>query len=348
MMREIILDSPLDMHVHLRQGEMFRKVLPYTIKHFSGALIMPNTEPIIDEINTVKRYEDQILRNEFFGKFCPYMTLYFQTHYTREFLKKVKEHILAIKFYPKNLTTNSIHGSDPSDPEVEEVLAAMEELNIPLCVHAEAQGYHEDREYIFHYHLRGWHVRYPKLKIIIEHVSDQRTLELIKNFNNFYGTVTPHHLLLTGDDIMGPPLNPYNYCMPVCKRPEDREALIEAVIKCDNEKLMLGTDSAPHMRNAKEQGGCAGIFNAPIALQLLAQIFFKDMKGLIDGQFRFKVFRTEALQNFVSDNARKIYGITPPKKQIKLIEKPFVIPDSYDGIVPLWAGKTINWSIEDE
>jgi len=347
MMSEIILDSPLDMHLHLRDGEMLRKVVKHSVKHFSGALVMPNTEPIIDSLDMVKAYWREISHCHT-DIFVPYMTLYFKTYYTKEYLEQVKPYILAIKFYPRNLTTNSIYGCDPNDPEVEEVLTVMEELNIPLCVHAEAQGYHEDREYLFQRHITRWHVRHPKLKIIIEHISDAHTLTLIKDFNNVYGTITPHHLLLTGDDVMGPPLNSHNYCMPVCKRPEDREALIEAVIKCDNEKLMLGTDSAPHTRNAKEQGGCAGIFNAPIALQLLAEIFFKDMKGLIDGHFRFKVFRTEALQNFVSSNAQKIYGITPPKKQIKLIEEPFVIPDSYDGIVPLWAGKNINWSIKDE
>jgi dihydroorotase len=344
-MIEIVLNSPLDMHLHLRQGDMLRKILPYTVKHFSGALVMPNTESIIDSFDKVKQYEDEILRNKFSDKFCPYMTLYYQTHYTREFLEEVKSNILAIKFYPKNLTTNSQHGCDPKDAD--KVLEIMEDLDIPLCVHAESEGYHEDREYLFHNNIQRWTNMYSKLKIIIEHISDGRTLKLIRDNENIYGTVTPHHLLLTGDDIMGPPLNPHNYCMPVCKRPGDRD-LLKHVILNHNEKLMLGTDSAPHMKNAKEQGGCAGIFNAPIALQLLAEVFFKDLDKIIDGQFRFRVNMGMLLEDFVSNNAQRIYGIKPPNKQITLIEKPFTIPNDYDGIVPLWAGKTIEWSVKDE
>jgi dihydroorotase len=328
-MKEIILNDPLDMHVHLRQGNMLRNIAKYTSKYFSGALVMPNTEPIITHLNNVINYKLKITEMTIDDNFNPYMTLYFQTYYDYDFLKNIKPHILAIKFYPKSLTTNTEYGCDPNDPKIINVLHNMEDLGIPLCIHAEANGYHENRERLFYDYIFTWSEICPKLKIIIEHISDAQTLLLVNGLENVYGTVTPHHLLLTGDDFVGPPLNPHNYCMPVCKTPHDREMLQAEVL--NNKKLMLGTDSAPHLKEAKEQGGCAGIFNAPITLQSLVSLFENHLVEF---------------QSFISDNAQKIYGIKPPKKQVTLIKKSFTVPDNYNGVVPLFAGKQLEWSIK--
>jgi dihydroorotase len=307
---------------------MLKNVINHTSKYFSGCLVMPNTIPIINDYGKLSYYVMEINEANINDNFIPYMTLYFQTHYDYHFLNKIRQSILAVKFYPKGLTTNSVYGCDPDDSKIMQVLYAMEDLGIPLCIHAEANGYHEDREGLFHNYIYTWSKICPKLKIIIEHISDAKTLLLVNGLENVYGTVTPHHLLLTGDDFVGPPLNPHNYCMPVCKTPHDREMLQAEVLT--NKKLMLGTDSAPHLKESKECNGCAGIFNAPISLQSLASLFENH---LIE------------FQNFISNNAKAIYNIKPPKKQIILVKKPFIVPDNYNGVVPLFAGKTLEWSI---
>lgn len=327
----IKLNSPLDMHCHLRQGDLLKSVAYLTAKHFAGALIMPNIDPIIDSEFRLVQYKTAIDYHTYGMNFTPYMTLYFQEHYSKKFLEGVKDKILAIKFYPKNLTTNSQHGCDPNSAATYNVLGFMEELKIPLCVHAEYPGYHQDREWIFNSVIRGWAQLFPTLKIIIEHISDRRSLDTIYHYDNVYGTVTPHHLLLTGDDYIGPPLNVHNYCMPVCKRPEDRAAIQRDVLN-GNQKLMLGTDSAPHYRLFKLDG-CAGVFNAPIALQLITELFVNEGAE-------------SKLQDFVAYNARRIYHIMPPDKFITLVEKDFIVPKEYDGVVPLFAGKTLKWSID--
>jgi dihydroorotase len=328
-MNEIILHNPLDMHVHLRQGEMLKLVAPLSAKTFSGVLVMPNTDPPIKTIDQIKVYKEFILSET--ENFTPYMTLYFDTNYTESFLKEAKEHIIAIKFYPKGATNNSQHGCDPNDFNIAYVLRIMEYLDIPLCIHAEMPDrYHEDREQLFHIYLQSWAFTYPKLKIIIEHISDHRTTILLNHYGNLYGTITPHHLLFTGDDFIGPPLNPYHYCMPVCKKSLDRATLQESVL-LNNDKYMLGTDSAPHNIDTKLYAGAPGIFNAPIALQLLAEIFENHL---------------ESFQNFISNNAQRIYGIKPLEKQITLIKQPFTIPQYYDDVVPMKAGKQLEWSLK--
>ncbi len=342
-MNEITLYNPFDAHLHLRQGDMLKQVAPLSAKTFAGAIIMPNTNPPVYTHREALEYRHNILNTNIGVDFDLYMTLYFNTDFTYYQLEEAKKYITAIKFYPKNLTHNSQYGCDPKDLRVHGVLKCMEELEIPLCVHAEAEGYHEDREILFHQTLRTWAGLYPKLKIIVEHISDASTLYLLRNYENMYGTITAHHSILTGDSFIGPPLRPHYYCMPVCKRPEDREALQEVVLKDNSifKKLCFGSDSAPHDITKKECAeGCAGIFTAPICLQLLCELFFK-------GEYIHEV-RLQRLQDFISGNACKIYNLTLPEKKVTLIKKDFQVPMQYDGlnrIIPLFANEILKWSI---
>ncbi|HEY1066444.1 MAG TPA: dihydroorotase [Pirellulales bacterium] len=339
-MDKIVVDAPLDMHVHLRQDALLRVVTQLTYPTWAGVMAMPNTNPPITTVEQLAQYRAEILAAVPQGEaFEPYLTLYFQTSYTRDFLALAKPHILSIKFYPRNLTTNSHHGCDPGDPAVYDVMAAMEELGIPLSVHPEAEGYYHDREELFGRFVERWVVRFPRLKIILEHLSDRKSIPLLKH-PNVFATVTPQHFLTNGNDWFGPPFNPHLYCMPCVKRPEDAQALLQAATNSSlADKFMAGTDSAPHVEDRKVSCGCAGVFTAPIALQLYAQAF--DGVGAI-----------EKLPAFLGGNARRIYGVTPPKKKITLVRKPYAIPERYDNggsgqdLIPMWAGRTIDWSVE--
>jgi dihydroorotase len=331
---EILISSPFDAHVHFRQGEMLRHVVPLTVATFSGALVMPNTDPIVATLDQAVRYRREIL--EAAGspqeeRFRAFVTLFFQTSMTLASLHEAAGFITSVKFYPKSMTTNSVHGVDPDDPAILPVLAAMEELDIPLNVHAEAAGYHEDREKKFGRYVRRWVRSFPRLKIVVEHISDRQSLELL-SFPNVYATVTPQHLLLTGDDWVGPPLRPHLYCLPAIKRPEDRDDILRACTSWLSRKFMAGTDSAPHIVSRKLECGCAGVFTAPIALQLYAQAF--DRVGSLD-----------RLPFFLGGNARRIYGIDLPERTVRLVREPFVVPVVYGDVVPMWAGETLDWSV---
>lgn len=342
-MKTITLFDPLDMHVHFRNMPMLEDIVPYTAKTFSGALVMPNTDPPITTEERLHYYQSQIVAAKKEHLFMPYMTLYFQTSFTTEFLTKVRPHILAIKLYPKGMTTNSDHGVEVDDPSVYRVLADMEDLGIPLCVHGESKGFVMHRESNFLRIYDQWARQFPKLKIIMEHITTKDLVHFLGWYENVFATITPHHLVFTTDDVLGDGIQPHHYCKPIAKEPKDLAALRDLAMnnyRNPQEKVMLGTDSAPHIISKKECAcGCAGVFNAPFTLQLLAQEFMKESD-------------LEHLQRFISGNAQKIYGIQPLRKKIVLEEKPFLIPDDYNStqpynsVVPMWAGKELNWSIK--
>jgi len=354
------IESPLDMHVHFRSGKILRAVAPYTAKHFSGALVMPNLVPPVDTLDSVKSYEEEIQRATEAYNFKPFMTLFFKITLTKEIFRTAKEHILAVKMYPQGITTNSASGVDPRGNDVEEVLKILQDLEIPLCIHGEDDSFVMDREVSFYqYYLRKWVQRYPKLKIIMEHITDRRILPLLQEFENVYATVTVHHLLLTLDDVVGGMMQPHHFCKPIAKTRLDRNALRRAVFNQAgtilSRKIMLGTDSAPHPVSKKECCGCAaGIFSAPVALQVLAEEFYQNST-------------IEQFQRFVSENAQRIYGITP--HTLTPYAKKITLERGKDSVVPqgLWladgteilkgsmripdvavqyfmAGETLKWS----
>jgi dihydroorotase len=330
----ITLNAPLDMHLHLRDGDMLNTVAPLSSHSFAGAVIMPNLVPPVTTKEELIAYKKRINLQTSGDKFTPYMTLFFKPDYSRAFLESIKDNLTAIKLYPAGITTNSEGGlSGFNVEELAPTLNAMSELNIPLCVHGETNGFVMDREAEFVSIYEMLAINFPKLKIIMEHITTKESVEALDKFDNLYATITLHHLLITLDDVAGGMLQPHLFCKPIAKRPEDREALRKVALK-GHPKVMFGSDSAPHPQHAKESCGCAaGVFTAPIALQVLTELFMKHAT-------------LENLQAFISDNAQKIYtNITVPNKKVTLTEIPFVVPAKYDEVVPMYAGETLAYTI---
>ena len=332
-MKTHTLIMPLDMHLHLRDGVMLETVAPLSAYSLSGALVMPNLVPPVTSKEDVKAYKERIMAAVPNDYFEPYMTLFYK-NYDKAFLEDVADEILAIKLYPDGATTNSDGGVKDFDIEaMRETLQAMSDLGIPLCVHGESAGFVMDREKEFMSVYELLAKNFPDLKIIMEHITTKDAVEMLEKYDNLYATITVHHLLLTLDDVIGGMMMPHHFCKPIAKRPEDLDALLNVALEA-HPKVMFGSDSAPHPQNKKEASHCAaGVFTAPIALQLLCEIF--DQYGKLDN-----------LQAFVSDNAQSIYGICPEFKEVTLVEKEFVVPEKYGDVVPMYAGSAIGWSIE--
>ena len=332
------LNEPLDMHLHLRDGDMLKLVGPLTSNTFSGALVMPNLVPPITTKEALLSYKERIKEACKEDKFEPYVTLFFKNDYSYEFLEDIKNDIIGIKLYPAGITTNSETGVSSMDIEVlRPTLESMSKLGIPLCIHGETNGFVMDREKEFMPIYESIAQNFPKLKIIMEHITTKDAIELLDKYDNLYATVTLHHLLITLDDVAGGMLNPHLFCKPIAKRPEDRSALLNAALK-GHPKLMFGSDSAPHPKHRKECCGCAaGVFTSPIALQVLVELFEKH--NCLD-----------KLNSFLSLNAQKIYNLNVEKKTIKLVKKDFTVPSIYsyanENVVPMYAGETISWSID--
>jgi len=330
------LTAPLDMHLHLRDGDMLENIAKSSAESFSGAIIMPNLVPPVSTKEEVLAYKERIIVAIGNEKFTPYMTLFFKPSYNKAFLESIREEITAIKLYPAGITTNSEGGVSGFDvEELRPALEAMSELNIPLCVHGETNGFVMDREAEFVSIYERLASAFPQLKIIMEHITTKESVEALDKHENLYATITIHHLLITLDDVAGGMLKPHLFCKPIAKRPEDRDALLKVALKA-HPKVMFGSDSAPHPKHAKEACGCAaGVFTAPIALQLLAELF-ETNNSTVDN-----------LQAFVSGNAQNIYAITPLKKVVTLEKKPFKVPADYNGVVPMYAGEEIAYSIKE-
>jgi len=322
------------MHLHLRDEAMLDIVAPLTSDSFSGAIIMPNLVPPVSTREALLAYKARIVKASNNDAFTPYMTLFFKPTYTKEFLESIKDELTAIKLYPAGITTNSEGGVSAFDvDELRPTLDAMAELDIPLCVHGETNGFVMDREAEFVSIYEMLATNFPKLKIIMEHITTKESVEVLDKFENLYATITLHHLLITLDDVAGGMLKPHLFCKPIAKRPEDREALRKVAL-AGHPKVMFGSDSAPHPQHAKEACGCAaGVFTAPIALQVLTELFVEHST-------------IEKLQAFVSDNAQKIYSnIDVPQKTVTLEETAFTVPSKYGEVVPMYAGEILKYSI---
>jgi dihydroorotase len=259
------------------------------------------------------------------------MTTFFRPYSEKELIE-LQPHIIGIKLYPKGATTNSEKGiADLNDGH--ETLLLMEKMGIPLLVHGEStSAFVMDRETEFHSEFHRLAQTYPKLKIVMEHITTAASVELLDQYPNLYATVTLHHLMITLDDVAGGMLKPHLFCKPIAKRPEDRDRLLQAALDA-HPKLSFGSDSAPHPRHKKECCGCAaGVFTAPMALACLSDLF--DRHDAL-----------ENLQAFVSGNAQHIYGVTPPAKKVTLQRKDFKVPANYDEVIPYLAEETLKWSI---
>jgi len=327
---EFTINAPIDMHLHLREGAMMERVTPLTSAHFSAAIIMPNLVPPVDNLERLLQYRKEIGAAKGGDLFDPLMMLFFR-QYSEAELTAAREHIFGIKLYPAGATTNSEAGVKALD-EVEDTFALMEAMGIPLMIHGETHGFVMDREKEFLPVYAKLAEKFPKLKITMEHITTRDAVELLDRYENLYATVTLHHLVITLDDLAGGLLNPHLFCKPIAKRPEDREALLQAALAA-HPKLMFGSDSAPHPVSKKECCGCAaGLFTAPVCLPTLVELFEKHDA-------------LDKLQAFVSGNAQRIHGFTPPAKVVKLEKIGNTMPTSYGDVVPYRAGETLPWAV---
>ncbi|EAI7261475.1 dihydroorotase [Campylobacter lari] len=327
------LKNPLDMHLHLRDENMLELVAPFSAKDFKAGVIMPNLITPLTETNALKAYKERILKACKNEDFTPLMTLFFKD-YDEKFLEKAKDELFAIKLYPAGITTNSDNGISSFDIEkLKPTLNAMSELDLPLLVHGETNDFVMDREANFAKIYEKLAKNFPKLKIIMEHITTKVLCDLLKDYENLYATITLHHLMITLDDVVGGKMDPHLFCKPIAKRYEDKDALCELAFS-GYEKAMFGSDSAPHPLHTKECCGCAaGVFSAPVILPVLAELFEKHSN--------------EAnLQKFISDNACKIHNIEFEKDKIIALEKQeWQVPQKYGDVVPFMAGKTLNFKI---
>lgn len=328
-----------DFHCHLRRGEVLRGVAHVTASRFRRAVVMPNTDPPILTAKDAEEYRREILRETvaFTDKFEPLMTIKLVEGFTTPLMiRQAKDAgIFAGKAYPVGTTTGSEQGIADFE-KMSRVFVEMERIGMPLLIHGESPKPDIlclDREREFIGVLFGLTLDFPDLKIVMEHLSTKDAVESIKQMSpNVAGTITAHHLALTLDDMIGGKFSPHNFCKPIAKRPEDREALIQAVIS-GNPKFFFGSDSAPHLREKKEcDGGAAGIFSAPVALLLLAEVF--ESNNALD-----------KLENFVSVFGAQFYGLPLNEGKVRFTKDEWIVPSNYCGVVPFLAGKKMSWSV---
>lgn len=330
--RSFSLHSPLDMHIHFREGDMLRRVAPLSAETFAGGVIMPNLVPPVDNLDRLERYEREVREAVDGHAFEPYMTL-FMRPYTESELASMKDRIIGVKLYPEGVTTHSDGGvGDLRD--VERTLALMQDMEIRLMVHGESTDFVMDRERAFLPVYEDLATRFPRLAIVMEHITTREAAALLDRHENLYATVTLQHLMITLDDVAGGLLNPHLFCKPIAKRPEDRDALLALALEA-HPKLVFGSDSAPHPVDKKECSGCAaGVFTAPIALQMLIGLF--EEHGALD-----------RLQAFVSNNAKRIYGVAPPDKNVAFEKTGAIIPERYGDVIPMYAGRELDWNVAE-
>ncbi len=332
--RTIRVRRPDDFHVHLREGETLEQILPETALQFGRALVMPNlhVRPILTAEDA--RWYREVITAHPAAKatgFEPLMTIYLTKATTAPMIRDAhRAGVIAAKYYPKDLTTNASLGVE-NILELKEALRAMEDCCMVLCIHAEKCGsFVLDREHDFVPSLKRLVQRYPKLRIVVEHVTTERMVNVVRKLpETVAATITVHHLILTLDDVIGGALRPHHFCKPVAKRPRDRAALIGAA--CSGEaKFFLGTDSAFHPVEKKESDcGCAGVFSAPVAMSTLLEIFTPQ--------------RRDALERFTSENGAQFYGL-PLNTQLDTYQWcQRIVPTNLYGGRCFRAGEPITW-----
>ena len=287
--KTITLTRPDDWHLHVREGEALKSVVPDTAKQFGRAIIMPNLATPITTAEQAKKYRDEIIAaaggfdsgNDSGTDFEPLMTLYLTNNTTPEMIRDAKASgiVYGLKLYPAGATTNSDKGVTDIK-NIYPALEAMQEEGLLLLVHGEVTDAAIDifdREKVFiETILKPLSTKYPDLKIVLEHITTADAVEFVSNASaNIAATITAHHLMMNRNDIFVGGIRPHHYCLPILKRETHRLALVKAATS-GNAKFFLGTDSAPHVQGAKESAcGCAGMHTAYHAMELYTEVFDK-------------------------------------------------------------------------
>lgn len=341
----IDLILPDDWHLHLRDEEQMKSVVPYSAAQFGRAVIMPNLRPPVTRVSQALAYRDRIMAAvplAYEERFNPLMTLFLTDELSSTDIGMAANlpQFIGAKLYPAGATTNSAAGVQSLEgiyPQLEQ----MQKSDLPLLVHAEpgdpAIDIFDREAYFIEHYLRQVVANFPELRLVMEHVTTREGVDFVRESGEkVAGTITAHHLLLNRNDLLAGGIRPHHYCLPVAKRESHRQALLEAATGGDN-SFFLGTDSAPHSKADKETAcGCAGIFTAHAAIELYAEAF--DSVGAID-----------QLESFASLNGAAFYGLEPNKEQISLVRKSWVPSQELafaDGqLVPFRLGEPIAWSL---
>lgn len=341
MTERLTIRRPDDWHVHLRDGEMLAAVAQYTARQFARAIVMPNLTPPVTTIAAAEAYRERILAALPAGTdFTPLMTCYLtDAADADEIARGYAEGVwAACKLYPAHATTNSAHGVTDIRA-LSSVLETLQRIGMPLLIHGEVTDREIDifdREAIFVERTLAPLVRdYPALKIVLEHITTAEAAAFVTDAGpNVAATITPQHLHLNRNAMFDGGLQPHAYCLPVIKRERHRLAVRAAAVS-GSPSFFLGTDSAPHGRARKEAScGCAGIFNAPYALESYLAVF--DEENALD---RF--------EGFASEHGARFYGLPLNEGTITLDRREEAVPDLIGAgdtaVVPFHAGQTLGW-----
>lgn len=335
---------PDDWHVHLRDGAVMRSVVPYTATQFARAIVMPNLSPPVTSVEAGAAYRDRILAAVPQGvNFTPLITAYL-TDVTdgKELARGYADGVFAAaKLYPAHATTGSAHGVT----NISNIMPALEEMarvDMPLLIHGEVTDAHVDifdREAVFIEQTLSKLVRdLPELRIVFEHITTADAVAFVDGSSlNIAATITPQHLHINRNAMFAGGIRPHAYCLPVAKREVHRLALRKAATS-GSAKYFLGTDSAPHDKAAKESAcGCAGIFNAPFALESYAAVF--EEEGALD-----------KFEAFASENGPLFYRLPLNEDRVTLERVDTQVPEilELDGVsvVPFHAGETLRWRLK--
>lgn len=342
MTDSLTIRRPDDWHVHLRDGGMLTDVVNYTARQFARAIVMPNLTPPVTTVAAGIAYRQRILDAvDPSLNFTPLMVCYLtDTIDAEEVARGHAEGVFtACKLYPANATTNSSHGVTDIK-NIYPVLEAMQRIGMPLLVHGEVT--HQDvdifdREAVFIDDVLTEVIQdFPDLKIVFEHITTAEAAEFVTAAGpNIAATITPHHLEFNRNAIFQGGIRPHYYCLPIAKREKHRLALRKAATS-GSPKFFLGTDTAPHTIEAKQSAcGCAGLFNAPHALEAYAKVF--DEENAL-----------ERLEGFASEFGPRFYGLPLNEGTVTLTRKETAIPETLDvmdtQIVPFHSGGTLPWT----
>ena len=343
---QITLTRPDDWHLHLRDGEALKAVLPHSARQFARAIIMPNLKPPVTTVDAAAAYRQRILAALPSGSgFLPLMTLYLTDNTSADEIRKAADSgfVHAVKLYPAGATTNSDAGVTDL-AKCDAALAEMEKIGMPLLMHGEVTDPAIDlfdREKVFIERvLQPLLRRRPGLRVVFEHITTQEAAEFVEAAeDNVAATITAHHLLYNRNAIFLGGVRPHYYCLPVLKRERHRAALVKAATS-GSRKFFLGTDSAPHARHTKEAAcGCAGCYTALAAIALYAEAF--EAAGALD-----------RLEAFASFNGPDFYRLPRNTERITLERAEWQMPAelAYGGeetLVPLRAGEAVHWRLAD-
>jgi len=341
----IEIRQPDDWHLHLRDGPLLQAVAGATARRFGRAIVMPNLKPPVRTVADAAAYRERILQAlPADSGFEPLMTLYLTENTSVDDIREAAEcdFVHAVKYYPAGATTNSDSGVRDLQ-RVYPVLEAMETHGLPLLMHGEVTDADIDvfdREAVFiERHLAPIRERFPHLKLVLEHATTADAIDYVNSAPGpIAATITVHHLMFNRNALFEGGLRPHHYCLPLIKRERHRQALVAAATS-GSERFFLGTDSAPHPKHAKESDcGCAGVYSAPAAIELYAEVF--DTCGALD-----------RLEGFASLHGPAFYGLPPNERRLSLerrewrMDKELVAGE--DTIVPLRADAPIAWQIVD-